>query len=177
MTTKRSNEREKCSPLLVLTNVYGIGPKKAKELIDKGLNTIDKLRQNVNLLNEKQQIGLQYYEALQQRIPREEIMRYQRIFQNVLSPYEFEIVGSFRRGAQNSGDIDVILKNAPLEPLMRHLVEQNLITEILSLGKHKCLCITKLGDGPYCRVDFLTTQWKNIHFPYFISPAVKCSIH
>ena len=167
-------EREKSSPLLVLTNVYGIGPKKAKELIDMGLDTIDKLRQNVNILNEKQQIGLQYYEPLQQKIPRKEILRYQQIFQKILTPYEFEIVGSFRRGAQNSGDIDVILKNAPLEPLMRHLVEQNLITEILSLGKHKCLCITKLGNGPYCRVDFLTTTVEEYPFSllYFTGSKV-----
>ena len=101
-------------------------------------------------------------------------MRYQQIFQKILTPYEFEIVGSFRRGAQNSGDIDVILKNAPLEPLMRHLVEQNLITEILSLGKHKCLCITKLGNGPYCRVDFLTTTVEEYPFSllYFTGSKV-----
>ena len=167
-------EREKAAPLIMLTNVYGIGPKKAKELIDMGIDTIDKLRQHDNILNEKQQIGLQYYEPLQQRIPREEILRYQQIFQKILSSYEFEIVGSFRRGAQNSGDIDVILKNAPLEPLMRHLVEQKIITEILSLGKHKCLCITKLGKGPYCRVDFLTTTVEEYPFSllYFTGSKV-----
>ena len=39
-------EREKQTPLLVLTNVYGIGPKKAKELIDMGIDSIDALRQH-----------------------------------------------------------------------------------------------------------------------------------
>ena len=47
-------EREKQSPLLVLTNVYGIGPKKAKELIDLGVDSIDKLRARSDLLKEKQ---------------------------------------------------------------------------------------------------------------------------
>ncbi len=167
-------EREKQSPLLVLTNVYGIGPKKAKELIDMGIDTINKLRQTPSILNDKQKIGLQYYEALQKRIPRDEILRYQSILKQMLTPYEFDIVGSFRRGAQNSGDIDVILKNAPLEPLMQRLVEENLITEILSLGKHKCLCITRLGNGPYCRVDFLTTTVEEYPFSllYFTGSKV-----
>ena len=167
-------EREKQTPLLVLTNVYGIGPKKAKELIDMGIDSIDALRQHPETLNEKQTIGLQYYEPLQKRIPRQEILRYQSVFQKVLAPHEFEIVGSFRRGAKHSGDIDVILKNAPLKPLMCQLVEENIITEILSLGKHKCLCITKLEKGPYCRVDFLTTTVKEYPFSllYFTGSKV-----
>lgn len=167
-------EREKQSPLFVLTNVYGIGPKKAKELIDLGVDSIDKLRANSELLNEKQKIGLAYYEPLQQRIPREEILRYQTAFKKVLAPYEFEIVGSFRRGAKHSGDIDVIMKNAPLQQLMKTLVDQQLITEILSLGKHKCLCITKLGKGQYCRVDFLTTSTEEYPFSllYFTGSKV-----
>ena len=167
-------EREKESPLFILTNVYGIGPKKAKELIDGGIDSIEKLRANTNLLNEKQKIGLSYYEPLQQRIPRQEILRYQKTFKTLLSEYEYEIVGSFRRGAKHSGDIDVILKNAPLEKLMKRLVEQQIITEILSLGKHKCLCITKLDNGPYCRVDFLTTTTEEYPFSllYFTGSKV-----
>ena len=167
-------EREKQSPLFTLTNVYGIGPKKAKELIDLGVDTIEKLRARSDLLNEKQKIGLSYYEPLQQRIPREEILRYQTAFETFLAPYEFEIVGSFRRGAKHSGDIDVIMKNAPLPQLMQTLVEKQLITEILSLGKHKCLCITKLGKGQYCRVDFLTTTTEEYPFSllYFTGSKV-----
>ena len=167
-------EREKQSPLFVLTNVYGIGPKKAKELIDLGVDTIDKLRARSELLNEKQKIGLSYYEPLQKRIPRQEILRYQKAFNTFLAPYEFEIVGSFRRGAADSGDIDVIMKNAPLPQLMKRLVDQQLITEILSLGKHKCLCIAKLGKGQYCRVDFLTTSTEEYPFSllYFTGSKV-----
>ena len=167
-------EREKLSPLFVLTNVYGIGPKKAKELMDLGVDTIDKLRTRTDLLNDKQQTGLSYYEPLQERIPREEIIRYQNAFKKYLAPYEFEIVGSFRRGAKDSGDIDVIMKNAPLQQLMKTLVDQKLITEILSLGKHKCLCITKLGKGQYCRVDFLTTTTEEYPFSllYFTGSKV-----
>ena len=167
-------EKEKQSPLFVLTNVYGIGPKKAKELIDLGIDTIEKLRTRKDLINEKQQIGLSYYEPLQKRIPREEINNYLSTFQNVLAPYEFEIVGSYRRGANNSGDIDVILKTAPIRELMKKLVTLNIITEILSLGQHKCLCICKLNNGPFCRVDFLTTSDEEYPFAllYFTGSKV-----
>ena len=37
-------EREENKPIMVLTNVYGIGAKKAKDLIEKGITTIDMLR-------------------------------------------------------------------------------------------------------------------------------------
>jgi predicted flap endonuclease-1-like 5' DNA nuclease len=37
-------EREKNNPVNILSDVYGIGPKKAKELVEKGFTTIDMLR-------------------------------------------------------------------------------------------------------------------------------------
>ena len=42
-------EREKNNPVNILSDVYGIGPKKAKELVDNGVTTIEQLRQNQNL--------------------------------------------------------------------------------------------------------------------------------
>ena len=41
-------EREKNNPVNILSDVYGIGPKKAQELVDQGITTIDQLRANQN---------------------------------------------------------------------------------------------------------------------------------
>lgn len=41
-----------------LTKVSGIGPAKAKELVDAGIKTIDDLRGNKEKLNHHQLIGL-----------------------------------------------------------------------------------------------------------------------
>ena len=39
-------ERERKNPLNLLTKVYGIGPKKAKELIVQGISTLEQLREH-----------------------------------------------------------------------------------------------------------------------------------
>ena len=159
-------EREENKPIMVLTNVYGIGAKKANDLIEKGITTIDLLRERQHeVLNKVQKVGLQYYDDILKRIPRDEIDEYKRIFmknfQKTLTDNDakFEIVGSYRRGQENSGDIDVIItsKNPDdFSSFIDSLVSQNIILEVLSRGKSKCLVITKLPDSITCRrVDFL----------------------
>jgi DNA polymerase/3'-5' exonuclease PolX len=112
--TLRILEQEKTNPINIFTDVYGIGPKKAEELVKVGVKTIAELRLKQNeLLNEIQKIGLKYYEDILQRIPRTEIEQYKEILEKCFVKHNnsdtFEIVGSYRRGAENSGDIDVII--------------------------------------------------------------------
>ena len=52
--TLRILEQEKSNPINILTDVYGIGPKKAEELVKAGIKTIAELRLNQNeLLNQQ----------------------------------------------------------------------------------------------------------------------------
>jgi len=163
-------ERERTNPVNIFTDVYGIGPKKAKELVDKGIRSIAELRSKQDeLLNDVQQVGLKYYEDVLERIPRSEIDEFHRefadIFQEVVavSPAEnpaFEIVGSYRRGAVSSGDIDVIVtgkSNAGFKQFIELLQGSGLILEILSRGSSKCLVIGKLHSVAR-RIDFLYTS-------------------
>ena len=108
-------EDMKNTPKIIFTNVYGIGPKKAEELEKSGLTSIDDLVKasynDSKLLNEKQKIGLKYYKDINARIPRSEITKFEQILTKQVTPdtkLKFEIVGSYRRGAKDSGDIDVI---------------------------------------------------------------------
>ena len=56
-------EREKDKPEYLLSEIYGVGPKKAKDLVAKGITTIAQLRERQDeLLNDVQQAGLKYYE-------------------------------------------------------------------------------------------------------------------
>ena len=109
-------EREKSDPIIVLTEIHGIGPKKAQELIEKGILTIQDLKESDIKLNDIQKLGLEYYDEISQRIPREEIQKFEIMFKNVFEKYaptksKFEIVGSYRRGKSSSGDIDIIITN------------------------------------------------------------------
>lgn len=166
-------EREKNNPVNILAEVYGIGPKKAKELVDAGIANINELRENQHLLNDVQKVGLQYYEDILKRIPRSEIDEYNSIFEKafekVATPNShYEIVGSYRRGAQSSGDIDVIItsdnKNV-FTNFTKLLLSNNIITEVLSSGPTKSLVIAKIpSSDSYRRVDFLYTSQEEYPF-------------
>jgi DNA polymerase/3'-5' exonuclease PolX len=164
--TLRLLEKEKENPVNMLTDVYGIGPKKAKDLISAGITNISQLKeQKDKVLNAVQKVGLQYYEDILERIPRSEIDEYSAIFDKTFAKKtetdKYEIVGSYRRGAKTSGDIDVIITSdtgKTFDQFIDDLVKQKIILEILSRGKSKCLVITRLNDSARARrVDFLYT--------------------
>ena len=160
-------EKEKNNPLTWLTDVYGIGPKKAADLIEKGIRKIEDLReQQEELLNKVQKIGLKYYEDINMRIPRSEIDEFKDVFDKEFQKVaekdsQSEIVGSYRRGAKDSGDIDVIITSKNPEVFKKYvdsLKETGIILEILSYGNTKALVIAKLKDKTIARrVDFLYT--------------------
>ena len=170
--TLRIIEKEKTNPVNIFTDIYGVGPKKAEELVKSGVNTIAELRARQDeLLNSIQKIGLHYYEDLLQRIPRTEIQKYEAQFSNIFYKNEkngkdkdkedtnkFEIVGSFRRGAANSGDIDIIITGESgdiYNQFIDELREQKIIMHILSRGPSKTLVIAQLPGLVPRRVDFL----------------------
>lgn len=171
-------EDYKNKPEYVLSNIYGVGPKKAKELVDKGIKNIEELRnRQEELLNDKQKIGLKYYEDILKRIPREEIVIYNKIFYNTFvevgtKDTRYEIVGSYRRGAETSGDIDVIITardDKIFNDFLDKLIEKKIIIEVLSRGKTKSLVITNLFDDKSSiarRVDFLYTTPEE--YPYAV---------
>jgi NAD-dependent DNA ligase/DNA polymerase/3'-5' exonuclease PolX len=166
-------EREKNNPVNILADVYGIGPKKAKDLVEKGITSISQLRENQHLLNDVQKVGLKYYEDILKRIPRSEIEDYKAIFGKAFptgTDGKMEIVGSYRRGAQSSGDIDVIITSkspAIFTTFVDNLIKEKVILHVLSRGPTKCLVITKIPSSDAARrVDFLYTTPEE--FPFAI---------
>jgi len=165
-------EREKTNPINILGEIYGIGPKKAEELVKAGIKTIDDLvlRQD-ELLNDTQKVGLKYHNQIIQRIPRSEIKEYESMFKDVFdkiahsSDDRFQIVGSYRRGSETSGDIDVIItgKNGQIyKQFIDKLIQNGIILEVLSRGPSKTLviaCLQSSSKHTYIarRIDFLFT--------------------
>ena len=159
-------EAEENKPEIILTNVYGIGPQKAKELVKNGITDIKTLIEKQNdVLNDVQKKGLKYYDDILKQIPRMEIDEYNKIFKKIASDkFHYEIVGSYRRGLSTSGDIDVIITSKSgnigsqkiFDNFINSLISQKIIVEILSRGKNKCLVISKIPNSDtYRRTDFL----------------------
>ena len=163
-------EAERLNPENILSDIYGVGPKKAKELVQKGVTSIAELRKRQDeLLNKVQKVGLQYYEDILERIPRSEIDKYNEVFRAAVPPTaKYEIVGSYRRGAADSGDIDVIITSEnklDFQNFIDFLISKHIILEVLSRGDSKCLVITRISTPKYARrVDFLYTSPKEYPF-------------
>jgi NAD-dependent DNA ligase/DNA polymerase/3'-5' exonuclease PolX len=188
--TVKALEKEKENPIYIFTQVYGIGPKKAKELVQKNkITSIKELREKQDeLLNDKQKIGLKHYEDIQERIPRKEIDKFKKVIDKVFSSVKndtssYEIVGSYRRGAKDSGDIDIIITDEHndemvYELLLNELSDKGIITDFLSRGDKKSLVVGKLPDTKktkykHRRIDFLFTPIQEFPFAllYFTGSA------
>ncbi|KAF6084722.1 DNA polymerase beta [Phyllostomus discolor] len=159
----------------------GVGTKIA-EKIDEFLATgklrkLEKIRQDdtsssINFLTRVTGIG--YFEDFEKRIPREEMLQMQEIVLNevkkVDSEYIATVCGSFRRGAESSGDMDVLLTHPSFtsesnkQPKLLHRVVEQLqkvyfITDTLSKGETKFMGVCQLpskNDGkeyPHRRID------------------------
>ena len=62
-----------------LLKIQGVGPVKAKELIEKHkIKSIEDLRKKPELLNDVQIMGLKYYEDSLERIPRTEMIEHEK---------------------------------------------------------------------------------------------------
>lgn len=163
-----------------LTKIHGIGPIKAKELVeDHNILSIDDLKLHLDLLNDKQKMGLRYCEDFMKKIPRKEMIKHDEYINEILKKIEpglkIEIVGSYRRGAKESGDIDCIItkddEDINSEKIITNLVsslkKEKYLVDDFALGSKKYLGVCKLKRyKTYRRIDFLYAS-KNV-WPFSI---------
>ena len=153
---------------VILMGIHGVGPKKANDLIKSGFDSIQKLRDCKDIkevLNSKQIIGLNQYEDLNERIPREEIGRHEELLHKMLTKIdpnaEMTIAGSYRRGCDTSGDIDVLIKSdkkTVFKRFIKVLTNINYLIDHLANGQKKYNGVSKCGkDGKSRRIDIMYT--------------------
>jgi DNA polymerase beta len=154
-----------------LKGIYGVGPAKITELMTK-IKDFDELKEHPELLNDKQKIGLKYYDDMNIRIPMAEGKQHfkivHKILNNLYTGIEFEFVGSFRRKNKDLGDIDILIKNRSglvLKDVIKQLEDKSYVIEKLAQGNNKFMGICKLSpELPARRIDILIAEPSYYYF-------------
>ncbi len=131
-------------------SIWGVGPKHAKTWYTKGHRDIEDLVSEK--LTEQQKVGVKYYEDLKLKIPRAEAEAiFSAIKYNINKKFpqsKVELVGSYRRGAEEMGDLDIMVSHDPkikggvaLNIIINLLTEQGIVTDAPVLGAEKFMGI------------------------------------
>ncbi|KAJ3102464.1 hypothetical protein HDU97_000546 [Phlyctochytrium planicorne] len=107
---KAHTQPENHDVVSLFKNIYGVGEKISRKA--KGYKTLEDLAKKAELTKD-QQLGLKYYDDFLKRIPRHESITALDIMTQVVHKIdpdiELQLMGSFRRGSPDSGDIDVLI--------------------------------------------------------------------
>jgi DNA polymerase IV len=160
--------------------VYGAGYAVAQRWIAQGHRSLEDLVEKASL-TDNQKIGIEHYDDFLTRIPRVEVEAHGKVVHDLFHTIDPEIQvtigGSFRRGALNSGDIDLIITkpDASLEWL-RELLLGTVLPALFKKGFLKAtLASLSHGHGSkwhgasaipgvttWRRIDLLLVHWGEI---------------
>jgi DNA polymerase IV len=162
--------------LQLFLGIYGVGISQASSWLSQGYTTLDDLLAHANL-TENQRLGIVHYEDFQTRIPRQEVSALGKIIETTARRIDGEvritIGGSYRRGAETCGDIDILVTKpgtsscSELSPFLRDLVAElrnsGLLVAALAVGRteqsskwHGCCVLPSLPveQRVWRRIDF-----------------------
>lgn len=166
--------------LQAFLKIYGVGVSQATRWIHQGFRTLDDLIERADL-TENQKIGIAHYDDFQARIPRAEVRQHGEIVRRALqktdAAFDVLVMGSYRRGAADSGDIDLIITkpDAPItyirsvvvEVLIPQLMSQNFLRVGLATSRRDDGtkwhgASTLPGSSVWRRIDFLLVPWEEM---------------
>ena len=186
--SKEYNADESYQFINNLMNVHGIGPAKANDLVrNHGIKSVDDLKNNQHLLNDVQKLGLKYVDQFMMRIPRREMVKHETQVKESVKSIDARliatVVGSFRRGAESSGDVDIIISGSciaegnertMLDEVVTKLRAAKYITNVFGQGGKKCMAVCRVKYGRvFRRLDLMITQPHEFPFAslYFTGSA------
>lgn len=127
--------KEEDQTLQLFANIYGVGLSQASKWIQQGHRTLQDLLDRNVPLTENQRIGIAHFDDFQARIPREEVAQLGEIVRRALLAidpgFQATIGGSYRRGAKDSGDVDIVItKRDATAAYLRTIVIETLVPEL-----------------------------------------------
>ncbi|KAL1966481.1 hypothetical protein VTN77DRAFT_4403 [Rasamsonia byssochlamydoides] len=138
--------------LQLFLGVYGAGFTQASRWIAMGYRTLEDLRTKADL-SRNQRIGVERYDDFQQRIPRAEVEAHGNIVREAVqradADMEVILAGSYRRGAADSGDIDVLItKPGATMECIRSIMMNTVVPRLFDQGFLKVsLATSSRNDG------------------------------
>ena len=183
-SAERARESSKLHIYDELLKIHGVGMVKAKELVEElNIKSIKELQRALEtdpgILNKKQKNGLKYYLDLDLKIPRKEMDKHSKkiikLTSDIDKDIEVKIVGSYRRGSAESGDIDVLVtinrktnsekRSKILEKVISIFKEKKYLLVDLASGKKKYMGICRYTRNyPARRIDILMTSFEEYPF-------------
>ncbi|KAF1835506.1 hypothetical protein BDW02DRAFT_638568 [Decorospora gaudefroyi] len=138
--------------LRLYLGVYGAGLVQANKWIQAGHRTLADLQTKAKL-TESQQVGIAHYHDFNSRISRTEVEAHGALItnelQNIDPKFTATIVGSYRRGAKESGDIDMILtRPGTALSALRTTVFSVLVPRLFKIGFLKASLATSRSNDP-----------------------------
>jgi DNA polymerase IV len=132
--------------------VYGAGLSHASRWVAQGFKSLEDLKTKANL-TQSQKIGIERYFDFSQRIPRNEVKAHgefvRRIVQEESPDMQVIIGGSYRRGAADSGDIDLLITkpDATIEEIRTFMLD-TIVPKLFQQGFLQVgLATTSRDDG------------------------------
>ncbi|KIK98285.1 hypothetical protein PAXRUDRAFT_824032 [Paxillus rubicundulus Ve08.2h10] len=164
--------------------IYGVGRQTAFAWFASGLRNLDDVRARKGglKLTTVQEIGLKFYDDINSRMPREEAKRIFEIIQPIALSLDgglfIEIMGSFRRGKADCGDIDILITRPTingkthqgiLPRLLERLHSAKILTEDLAIPNnfqdlelvYRGLCKLPEPGAKRRRIDILCVPWES----------------
>lgn len=136
-------QKSKEDVIKLLLKVNGIGPAAARKFYDLGCRTIEDLKEHK--LTHAQQIGVKYFDDFQERINRNEVTKIKskikKVIKEINPDYHMITAGSYRRGLQTCGDIDLLITNK------KGTIITNKLKEIIDKLTEKGLLVDHLTDN------------------------------
>ncbi|KAH7080219.1 hypothetical protein BKA63DRAFT_238377 [Paraphoma chrysanthemicola] len=138
--------------LRLFLGVYGAGLVQANKWIQAGHRTLSDL-QKCAKLTDSHKIGIEHYADFNARIPRTEVEAHGAFVKQALAKidpkFEATIMGSYRRGAKDSGDIDMILTcPGSSQATLRTVIFDSLVPQLFKASFLKASLATSRSNDP-----------------------------
>jgi DNA polymerase IV len=136
--------------LSAFMKIYGVGHDQASRWIQTGYKTLDDLRSCANLTI-NQRLGIDHYDDFNTKIPRDQVTALGEIVKKAIAKIDPNvnamIMGSYRRGAAQSGDIDLLLTKAGTTSSDDLIPTLNRLTDTLTKDNFLVASLAKPHEG------------------------------